>query len=53
MTHHNIVNLLDVGMDGDSRDLVLEYVTGQTLQEVSPAGADRRHPDDDGVWQRL
>ena len=34
MTHHNIVNLLDVGMDGDSRYLVMEYVPGQTLKEV-------------------
>ena len=34
MTHHNIVNLLDVGMDGDSRYLVMEYVPGQTLKQV-------------------
>ena len=34
MTHHNIVNLLDVGMDGDSRYLVMEYVQGKTLKEV-------------------
>ena len=34
MTHHNIVNLLDVGMDGESRYLVMEYVQGRTLKEV-------------------
>ncbi|MBR5344202.1 MAG: Stk1 family PASTA domain-containing Ser/Thr kinase [Clostridia bacterium] len=34
MTHHNIVNLLDVGMDGDNRYLVMEYVPGQTLKQV-------------------
>ena len=34
MTHHNIVNLLDVGMDGDNRYLVMEYVQGKTLKDV-------------------
>lgn len=34
MTHHNIVNLLDVGMDGENRYLVMEYVEGKTLKEV-------------------
>ena len=34
MTHHNIVNLLDVGMDGGNRYLVMEYVQGKTLKEV-------------------
>ncbi len=34
VSHHNIVNLLDVGMDGDSRYLVMEYVQGKTLKEV-------------------
>ena len=34
MSHHNIVNLLDVGMDGDNRYLVMEYVQGKTLKEV-------------------
>jgi len=34
MTHHNIVNLLDVGMDGENRYLIMEYVKGQTLKEV-------------------
>ena len=34
MTHHNIVNLLDVGMDGDNRYLVMDYVQGKTLKEV-------------------
>ena len=34
VSHHNIVNLLDVGMDGESRYLVMEYVQGKTLKEV-------------------
>ena len=34
MTHHNIVNLLDVGMDGENRYLVMEYIEGKTLKEV-------------------
>ena len=34
MTHHNIVNLLDVGMDGENRYLVMEYVQGKTLKTV-------------------
>lgn len=34
MTHHNIVNLLDVGMDGENRYLVMEYVKGKTLKQV-------------------
>ena len=34
MTHHNIVNLMDVGMDGENRYLVMEYVQGKTLKAV-------------------
>ena len=34
MTHHNIVNLLDVGIEGEDRYLVMEYVQGKTLKEV-------------------
>ncbi|MBO4925035.1 MAG: Stk1 family PASTA domain-containing Ser/Thr kinase [Clostridia bacterium] len=34
MSHHNIVNLLDVGQEGDMRYLVMEYVSGRTLKEV-------------------
>ena len=34
MTHHNIVNLLDVGMDGENRYLVMEYVQGKTLKNT-------------------
>lgn len=34
MTHHNIVNLLDVGMDGNNRFLVMEYVQGTTLKKL-------------------
>lgn len=34
MSHHNIVNLLDVGQDRELRYLVMEYVRGRTLKEV-------------------
>lgn len=34
MSHHNIVNLLDVGVESDYRYLVLEYVSGSTLKEI-------------------
>jgi len=34
MSHHNIVNLLDVGQEGDMRYLVMEYVSGRTLKDV-------------------
>lgn len=34
MSHHNIVNLLDVGVEGEFRYLVLEYVSGSTLKET-------------------
>lgn len=34
MTHTNIVNLLDVGMEGNDRYLIMEYVQGQTLKDV-------------------
>jgi len=34
MSHHNIVNLLDVGVEGECRYLVLEYVSGSTLKEI-------------------
>ena len=34
MTHHNIVNLLDVGKEGEFRYLVLEYVSGNTLKDI-------------------
>lgn len=34
MSHHNIVNLLDVGVEGEYRYLVLEYVSGSTLKEI-------------------
>lgn len=34
MSHHNIVNLLDVGQDDNLRYLVMEYVRGRTLKEV-------------------
>ncbi|MEG2208022.1 MAG: protein kinase, partial [Clostridia bacterium] len=34
MSHNNIVNLLDVGVEGDYRYLVLEYVSGNTLKDI-------------------
>ena len=34
MNHHNIVNLLDVGRDGDLHYLVMEFVRGRTLKDV-------------------
>ena len=34
MSHHNIVNLLDIGQEEDLRYLVMEYVNGRTLKEV-------------------
>ena len=34
MSHHNIVNLLDVGQEGDLRYLVMEYVKGKTLKDM-------------------
>lgn len=34
MSHHNIVNLLDVGQVDNMRYLVMEYVEGRTLKEV-------------------
>ncbi len=34
MSHHNIVNLLDVGQDGEYRYLVMEFVRGKTLKNV-------------------
>ena len=34
MSHHNIVNLLDVGEEEGMRYLVIEYVRGRTLKEI-------------------
>ena len=34
MRHPNIVNLIDIGEEGDTRFLVMEYVEGSTLKEV-------------------
>ncbi len=34
MSHHNIVNLLDVGTEGEFRYLVLEYISGNTLKDI-------------------
>jgi len=34
MSHENIVNLLDVGIDDEIRYIVMEFVDGQTLKEM-------------------
>lgn len=34
MSHHNIVNLLDVGEEDGYRYLVIEYMKGRTLKEI-------------------
>ncbi len=34
MSHHNIVNLLDVGEEQGCRYLVMEYVRGRTLKDI-------------------
>ena len=34
VSHENIVNMLDVGTDGDLRYIVMEYVDGQTLTDM-------------------
>lgn len=44
MAHENIVNLLDVGIDGDMRYIVMEFVDGQTLKEMIRHEG-RIHPD--------
>ena len=68
MSHHNIVNLLDVGVEGEFRYLVLEYVSGSTLKDIiqkrgqiSPATAIQitvrilsalQHAHDNGIIHR-
>lgn len=44
MSHENIVNLLDVGIEGEMRYIVMEYVDGQTLKEMI-RDEGRIHPD--------
>ena len=34
VSHHNIVNLLDVGTEEEYRYIVLEYIEGRTLKEI-------------------
>ncbi len=34
VSHENIVNMFDVGKDGDIRYIVMEFVDGQTLKEM-------------------
>jgi len=33
LSHHNIVNMYDVGQDGDVYYIVMEYISGETLKE--------------------
>ncbi len=44
MSHENIVNLLDVGIDNEMRYIVMEYVDGRTLKEMIREEG-RIHPD--------
>ncbi len=44
MSHDNIVNLLDVGIEGEMRYIVMEYVDGKTLKEMIREEG-RIHPD--------
>ena len=44
VSHENIVNLLDVGIEGDTRYIVMEYIDGQTLKEMIQAEGSI-HPD--------
>lgn len=44
MAHENIVNLLDVGIDGEMRYIVMEYVAGRTLKDMI-CDEGRIHPD--------
>ena len=37
VSHENIVNLLDVGIEGDTRYIVMEYIDGQTLKQMIQA----------------
>ena len=34
VSHENIVNMLDVGIDGDMRYIVMEFVDGKTLKDL-------------------
>lgn len=34
VSHENIVNMYDVGIDGDTRYIVMEYVDGDTLKDM-------------------
>ena len=44
VSHENIVNMLDVGTDGELRYIVMEYVDGQTLKNMIREQG-RIHPD--------
>ena len=37
LTHPNIVNVYDVGQDGDLHYIVMEYIAGQSLKELITA----------------
>lgn len=42
MSHENIVKMYDVGIDGDMRYIVMEYIDGQTLKDVIQAQPNKR-----------
>ena len=44
VSHENIVNMLDVGIDGELRYIVMEFVDGQTLKSMIREKG-RIHPD--------
>jgi len=44
VSHENIVNMLDVGIDGDMRYIVMEFVDGITLKEMIRQ-REQIHPD--------
>lgn len=44
MFHENIVSVLDVGIDGETRYIVMEYVEGQTLKAMIRSEG-KIHPD--------
>ena len=39
LSHPNIVNIFDVGQEGNVHYIVMEYIEGQTLQEIIAAEA--------------
>ena len=42
MSHENIVRMFDVGIDGDMRYIVMEYIDGRTLRDVIQSQPNKR-----------